>query len=177
VESGDVAGRGVVESGDVAGRGVVESGDVAGRGVLESGVVAGRGVLASGGVAERGIAGSGGIAGRGIAEPVGLVAIAESSDEPGMADLFSMWVAPAARGTGAADALIAAALDWARARELTGVLLEVAPGNARAQRVYTRHGFTVTEEPSMIIGGSTMRLRFPVVTSGTGPAPADVHRL
>jgi ribosomal protein S18 acetylase RimI-like enzyme len=94
--------------------------------------------------------------------PVGLVGVA--SNPAGYADLFAMWVAPEARGSGAADALIEAALAWAAAADLAEVRLEVAPGNERAARVYARHGFLGTDEPATCAGGRTFR----VVTPKTG---------
>jgi ribosomal protein S18 acetylase RimI-like enzyme len=98
--------------------------------------------------------------------PVGMVGIATDPDADGEADLFAMWVAPAARGSGVADALIRAALEWAAAAGARGVNLEVAPGNARAERVYARHGFVGTAQPAMIEHG--LVLRFRIVTSDAG---------
>ncbi|HET7310149.1 MAG TPA: GNAT family N-acetyltransferase [Mycobacteriales bacterium] len=60
-------------------------------------------------------------------------------------DLVSMWVALAYRGTGAAEQLVDAVLEWARdeaAAEVVG--LWVTRGNARAQRFYERLGFVET---------------------------------
>src|SRR5689334_3909736 len=63
-------------------------------------------------------------------EPVGMVGVAASTS-PGLSgDLIAMWVAPAARGTGAADALVQAAQDWAREQGWTMLDLEVAPGTS-----------------------------------------------
>jgi GNAT superfamily N-acetyltransferase len=45
------------------------------------------------------------------------------------------------RGTGAADALLDAAVDWARGVGAVGVRLWVVPTNLAAVRLYTRHGF------------------------------------
>jgi ribosomal protein S18 acetylase RimI-like enzyme len=56
-----------------------------------------------------------------------------------------MWVAPAARGSGLADRLIDAVVDWARANEASEVTLGVTPGNDRARRVYLRYGFELSE--------------------------------
>lgn len=55
--------------------------------------------------------------------------------------LGAMYVAPSARGSGAADALISAVLDHARAEGVEQVLLTCNANNARAIRVYERHGF------------------------------------
>jgi RimJ/RimL family protein N-acetyltransferase len=92
-------------------------------------------------------------------EPVGMVGVAPD-EAPQSAELFARWVAPPARGSGAADALIRAAVDWARAHGCASVHLEVAAGNDRAERVYARHGFVPSGAPTMIACGLAMRLTF-----------------
>lgn len=57
--------------------------------------------------------------------------------------LVRMYVRPEARGSGAADALVEAVLDHARAEGLDSVILAVTVGNQAAGRLYDRHGFTV----------------------------------
>ena len=52
-----------------------------------------------------------------------------------------MWVAPAARGSGAAAALVDQVLEWARARGARGVSLRVVTYNEQARRFYQRIGF------------------------------------
>ena len=94
-------------------------------------------------------------------QPIGMVGVAPTATDLTRADLFAMWVAPAVRGTGAADALITAALDWARQQGCHSVDLEVAPGNVRAERVYRRHGFGTTGESTTVAGGLAMRRVFP----------------
>jgi GNAT superfamily N-acetyltransferase len=59
-----------------------------------------------------------------------------------MNDLF---VTDAARGSGLADALIAACADLARERGVAALSWVTAPGNARAQRVYDRTGAARSE--------------------------------
>ncbi len=81
--------------------------------------------------------------------PVGLAAAVPDDDEPGperpsVVWLMAMWVEPAARGTGAARALVDAVLDWARHHGAAKVRLNVVESNARARRLYERHGFSVT---------------------------------
>jgi GNAT superfamily N-acetyltransferase len=56
-----------------------------------------------------------------------------------MNDLF---VAPAARGTGAAEQLIQACLDECRKHGAAELVWQTAPDNTRAQRVYDRVGAT-----------------------------------
>ncbi|WP_433061931.1 GNAT family N-acetyltransferase [Dactylosporangium sp. CS-033363] len=62
------------------------------------------------------------------------------------AELYSMWVDPASRGRGVADALLHEALRWAREQELGSVDLWVVGDNERARRLYERHGFRRTGE-------------------------------
>ena len=75
-------------------------------------------------------------------EAIGMVAGYRRMEEPGIVDLISMWVAPEARGTGAATALVEAVCLWAKAIPVERVLLEVTSGNDRALRFYKRLGFT-----------------------------------
>jgi RimJ/RimL family protein N-acetyltransferase len=89
-------------------------------------------------------------------EAVGLVGL-YGPNEAGDHTLIAMWVAPALRGTGVAGALIEAVAQRAAASGAPSVRLEVAPGNARAERVYARHGFVPTDEVPEIVGGLIMR--------------------
>jgi GNAT superfamily N-acetyltransferase len=66
--------------------------------------------------------------------------------EPDMVDLVSMWVRPQARGHGVGQALIAAVMDWARARDARSVHLWVTETNSYACLLYQRCGFTPTAE-------------------------------
>jgi len=77
-------------------------------------------------------------------EPVGLAGGYE--EEPGLVDLISMWVRPQARGHGVGAALIAAVIDWARARDATAVHLWVTEANSHARQLYQRSGFSLTSE-------------------------------
>ena len=60
----------------------------------------------------------------------------------GVASL-GMWIVAAARGRGGGRALLATAVDHARAADLHKIELEVWPGNARAIALYARAGFAV----------------------------------
>lgn len=61
-------------------------------------------------------------------------------------ELISMWVAPAARGTGVAGQLIGAVVDWAADQDRTTYLM-VRSDNARARKSYERAGFVDTGIP------------------------------
>ncbi len=76
--------------------------------------------------------------------PNGLAAAIPDRDDRAVVHLMAMWVGPDARGTGAADALIAAVVRWARAHGARTVRLAVEKQNARARRVYARNGFAAT---------------------------------
>jgi ribosomal protein S18 acetylase RimI-like enzyme len=71
----------------------------------------------------------------------GLVAGAAREDDSSAIQLMAMWVDPALRGAGAADALVSALLAWAAGEGGREVRLRVVKDNARALGVYERHGF------------------------------------
>lgn len=85
------------------------------------------------------------------AKAVGMASA--SAPEDGTSELFSMWVAPAARGRGVGDALIREAMDWAGAHGARRIALDVRQANEPAIALYQRHGFcdigwsTVPEPP------------------------------
>lgn len=63
------------------------------------------------------------------------------ADDAAHAEIFGMWVAPEARGSGAGRAIIDAAIDQARAWKLERVDLWVNVEQAAAARLYERAGF------------------------------------
>ncbi|MQA23963.1 MAG: GNAT family N-acetyltransferase [Micromonosporaceae bacterium] len=75
----------------------------------------------------------------------GLVGTYLPEDAPDP-ELVSMWIRPASRGAGAAGALVAEVLDWARERRHERVKLWVVEDNEPARRLYQRHGFVSTGE-------------------------------
>jgi len=74
----------------------------------------------------------------------GLVACARDAADASVVHLMAMWVAPASRGSGAADALVTEVIAWARADGARLVRLQVVEHNAPARRLYERHGFRAT---------------------------------
>lgn len=77
------------------------------------------------------------------AEVVGLVALLPPGESE-CPEIISMWVHWRYRGSGVAEQLLAAVLDWARGSGAAEVSLGVADGNARALRFYERAGFRLT---------------------------------
>lgn len=75
---------------------------------------------------------------------VGLVVGAPHHEHQGDAALYALWVAPEARGTGAATMLVAAVLDWAHSAGYERLRLDVADTNGDALRLYQRMGFEPT---------------------------------
>lgn len=78
--------------------------------------------------------------------PAGM-ASGTKPDEAGEVELISMWVAPFARGTGVAGALVEAVVEWASSQRVEKVALHVMESNARAHAFYRRHGFVDDGEP------------------------------
>lgn len=72
--------------------------------------------------------------------PAGMVS-ATKPNSKGAIELISMWVAPFARGTGVADALVNAVICWARAQQIGKLSLDVMEDNDRARAFFHRHGF------------------------------------
>lgn len=77
-------------------------------------------------------------------DDVGLCVLAPYGDDPRAHGLFSVWVAPSARGRGVGDALLRAVAERARELGAARVLLDVGDHNAPAIALYTRHGFRPT---------------------------------
>src|SRR5687767_331434 len=72
---------------------------------------------------------------------VGLVRGGPYEGKPGAAMLYSMWVAPGARGTGIGESLVDAVADWGRSQRHTRLYLNVCDHNAHAVALYARKGF------------------------------------
>ena len=90
--------------------------------------------------------------------PVGM-ASGMPTDDPGAAELMSMWVSPTVRGQGAGDLLIADVEHWARERHLETLRLAVFPDNTAALALYQRAGFTPSgERDRQLPNGPTQEL-------------------
>jgi ribosomal protein S18 acetylase RimI-like enzyme len=93
-------------------------------------------------------------------EAVGFVHAQLHPGEPPTAELYGMWVAPAARRTGAGRALVDAIAAWARSRGATRLVLNVTQGNTAAERLYERAGLRFTDDaPVPLREGSPLRAR------------------
>jgi RimJ/RimL family protein N-acetyltransferase len=92
-----------------------------------------------------------------LAEPGGVLAghaawwpateSRQGSDDPRLAHLRQLFVAPGWWGTRLASRLLAGAMDAAREAGFTGMRLYAAAAQGRARRFYEREGFATTGEP------------------------------
>lgn len=64
-------------------------------------------------------------------------------ESPATVELVAMYVRPSARGRGVGEALVAAVIDWARARDAASVHLWVTETNKHARLLYERCGLTM----------------------------------
>ena len=62
--------------------------------------------------------------------------------EPGIFELRKMYLDPAARGTGVAARMLDAAIDFARSKGATAIVLDTLTEMTRAIAFYEHHGFT-----------------------------------
>lgn len=74
----------------------------------------------------------------------GMIAVFPEEDNPGSAQLISMWVAPEHRGTGLGRHLINAAKSWAASHGFHELRLFVTCINHRAIEFYEHNGFAKT---------------------------------
>lgn len=86
----------------------------------------------------------------------GLIWCKLSDSEPGLADIYQMWVAPSARGLRAGYGLLDAAVTWAKSRQVVCVRLGVTQNNEAAVRLYTNYGFVPNGEVEPLRDGSPL---------------------
>ena len=77
---------------------------------------------------------------------VGFVSTGDSRDADAEAELFAIYVLPAAWGTGAGTALMRAGLEAMRLRASGDAVLWVLDDNPRARRFYEREGWALDGE-------------------------------
>jgi GNAT superfamily N-acetyltransferase len=98
----------------------------------------------------------------------GLAWARMDAGDPSLVNLFQVWVAPQARGRGVAAALLAAAIQWARARGARAMGLGVVCGNDVARRLYERAGFRDIRAPEpQRPGSSRMEQRMQLELTGS----------
>lgn len=90
--------------------------------------------------------------------PVGYTLLTDPEDvgtvAPGDVELRRIYTMPCARGTGLGAALIARAVEDARALDATRLVLGVLAANKRACDFYERQGFRVTGERRFLVGAT-----------------------
>jgi GNAT superfamily N-acetyltransferase len=87
-------------------------------------------------------------------KPGGLAWGRIEQDNPALANLYQMWVAPEYRGLGAGQMLLQAVIAWARARNACCLELGVTVRDSPAMRLYTRAGFKPVGDPQQLRPGS-----------------------
>ncbi|TKY89330.1 hypothetical protein EX895_001861 [Sporisorium graminicola] len=82
---------------------------------------------------------------------VGMASGVPHQDDPTVAELISMWVAPPARGSSLARRLIDTVASAMAEHGAERLELSVKPNNHRARCAYLRAGFTVTDAPGDLL--------------------------
>lgn len=100
----------------------------------------------------------------------GLVWCKLSAAEPGVADIYQMWVAPTARGLGAGRALLSQALAWAKNRGAQRVRLGVMVADSPAMHLYRSHGFAPMGQPEPLRAGAALMAQAMELNWGTPSA-------
>ncbi len=77
------------------------------------------------------------------AAAVGMAALYARAEEPGVTEMFQVWVAPSVRGGRAVVALVDELVTWAHAEGFERVAAGVRSDNEHAARFYERYGFKV----------------------------------
>jgi len=85
-----------------------------------------------------------------------LTLVRLDGDRPGSAVINAMWVAPDARGRGAAGLLCEACASWAAERGCTELTLTVVVDNEAARRAYEGAGFAICGKTTWTRGGRTL---------------------
>jgi dihydropteroate synthase len=88
--------------------------------------------------------------------PIGMMVVTLAED-PRRSNVYAMWVAPEARGTGVGRKLVEEGLAWSRRRGALDVELHVSERHPDAKQLYLRCGFAPTGELSPIRPGSAIQ--------------------
>jgi ribosomal protein S18 acetylase RimI-like enzyme len=105
-------------------------------------------------------------------EAVGLAWVRLRDEEPGVAHLYQVWVAPEHRGRGVARRLLDAAAAWARGAAAHTLALDVTCGDTPAMRLYTRAGCRPAGDPQPLRPGSALRVQPLRLALGDPAAPS-----
>lgn len=109
--------------------------------------------------------------------PVGVASVATGAgDEGTQADLFGLWVTPAARGTGVATQLVRSAANAAREQGMTHLSYWVGTDNGRAVAFASGFGFRPTDDrrPTRLQGEDTEEIQMILPLAGDrGGSPSD----
>lgn len=102
---------------------------------------------------------------------VGQMVVVVPVEDARRANVFAMWVAPEARGSGAGMALVRAGLAWARERAALRVWLRCSERHQEARRLYERAGFVATGPSGPLRPGSDvvahdMEIQLPPLVMG-----------
>ena len=92
-------------------------------------------------------------------EPSGLAWVRLVDEEPAIAHLYQMWVAPERRGQGVGRALLDIAVQWARTVGAHAVRLDVTVNNSPAVQLYEQAGFRRVGTPKPLRPGSPLQSR------------------
>jgi ribosomal protein S18 acetylase RimI-like enzyme len=93
-------------------------------------------------------------------EPAGMIACQVYRGPEADPDLTAMWVDPRFRGRGLADALVTAAMGWARDSGHRRIRLGVTVGNEAARKLYLRHGFVATGEFEPLMSDADLQVEW-----------------
>jgi len=89
-------------------------------------------------------------------EPVGLAWGRIDRDDPDLAYLYQMWVAPDYRGLGAGQILLEAVIAWAKTKDVRYLDLGVTFRDSPAMRLYQRFSFVPVGQPEPLRPGSDL---------------------
>lgn len=81
-------------------------------------------------------------------KPIGIAALYRLEDKADVGEVLQVWVAPEYRGMNVAWDLMNTIFWWARENNIHSIIAGVTDGNTRAQKFYTKYGFSITDESS-----------------------------
>ena len=106
-------------------------------------------------------------------EPSGLAWVRLADEEPAVAHLYQMWVAPEHRGQGIGRGLLDMAVQWARTAGAHALRLDVTVSNSPAVQLYEQAGFRPMGTPKPLRPGSALQSRCLQRSLTTGAAEAE----